>query len=513
MRLGRFGRDAGVVRGLVDQCQDLRALSPEQQREALLSLSETTRRAIAALAFEWVLHARPEQLPPAPPWRWWVMAGGRGGGKTRPAAEQVIEWADQNPGCRIAIVGKDAGSVRRVMLGGRSGIIERSPSWCRPRWWKTDKKLEWPNGAVADLHSAEEPGTLRGPQYHFAWVGELFHWNIPRGEKEPTAWREGIKLTLRLGENPQGIIDSSPRGTEFCASFLLGPKGADGGRRITPEQRRSGDWRIEHDLVDHEGKPHRYVIAVRRWPSERNAENLSPGVVAEWRNDLRGSRLESQELDGEILERTDGALFSLEMIDAFRVNRADLPKIVRTLVAVDPTRSDSPKDEAGIVVGGLGEDGHAYVWDDRSMRGSPDAWGRAALAARSLYNAEGLVREKNRLPQSTKDLIATIDPKAKWIEVQATENKRTRAEPVAALYEQGKVHHVRDEQADGDGNRLALLEDEMVSWDARANAPSPNRMDAACWLVTALLIGIDEKPVIAAPRSVGYQRSHWRGRQ
>lgn len=492
MRLGRFGARPEVTQALIDLCKELHALPPAQRDDALLQLSPETQAAIQALGYEWYLWARPEQLPPAPPWKYWVMCGGRGGGKTRPAAEQVIEWADTLPGIRIALVAKDAGSVRKTMLRGDSGIFARSPPWFRPRWYKTDKLLVWPNETIADLHSSEEPGTLRGPQYQKGWITELFHWGIPRGEKEPIAWREGVKLTIRLGDNPQGIIDSSPRSTEFCANFLLGPKDAGGRRLVSQEQIESGEWSIEHELVDVDGRIHRYRVVCRRWSSERNAENLAPGVVAEWRHDLRGSRLEEEELDGRILEKVEGALWSTELLDQYRV--VNVPRLVKILVSVDPTRSHTPRDEAGIIVGGLGEDGHVYVWDDSTLRGSPDKWGRAAVQALYRYSAQAIVRERNRLTQAHLDLIRSIDPKVKWVDVTATEGKRTRAEPVSALYEQGKVHHVHDPR---DPDRLALLEDEMISWDPRTNSTSPNRMDALVWLVTALkgLGGEARKPI------------------
>ncbi len=491
MRLGRFGQRADVTQALVDLCKELHGLAPAVRREALLSLTQSTRDAIDSLNYEWYLWARPEQLAPAPPYRWFVMSGGRGGGKTRAATEEVLEWADLNPGIRICLLGKDAGSVRKIMINGPSGILRRSPPWFKPRWYKTDKLIVWPNDTVAEHHSSEEPNTLRGPEYHKAWVTELFHFAIPKGEREPTAWREGVKLTLRLGETPQGIVDSSPRRTQFCSDFLLGFKNERGDRPIKQEDIDRGEWRIEHVLTDQDGIEHKYVVVVRRWSSERNAANLSPGVIAEWRHDLRGSSLEEQELDGKILVKVEGALWSIEGIDEDR--RDGVPQLVRTLVAVDPTRANTPRDEAGIMVGGLGIDGHAYIWDDRSLRGRPEKWARAAIDARNQYNAEGIVREANRLDQPLKDLIRTIDPRVKWIDVTATEGKRTRAEPVSALYEAHKVHHVRDPRAP---DRFVLLEEEMVTWDPRvAGAVSPNRMDALVWLVTALLLGEYRPPL------------------
>ena len=493
--LGRFGAKPETTQVLVDLCREIRALPADQRPEALLTLSADTLRAIRALEYEWILHAREEQVVPAPPWRWWVMCGGRGGGKTRPAAETVIDWAWDNPGIRMAFIAKDAGSRNRNMLGGDSGIFRRSPPWYRPRWYKTDKLLVWPNETIAELHTAEEPATLRGPNYGKAWVTELFHWNISKGEKEPRAWREGIKLSLRIGDNPQGIVDSSPRRTQFCADMLLGPEGKGGKRSVTQKQIDSGEWRIEHALVDDDGKKHTYVVVCRRWSSERNAANLAPGVIAEWRHDLRGSALEEQELDGKIGVKVEGALWSQEGLDAGRVY--GIPPgvtIVRALVALDPTRSDSPTDEAGIIVGGLGSDGIAYVWDDCTLRGSPLAYARGAVQALNLCGAEGIVLEKNRLEESTRQIIRSVDPKVKWIEVQATDGKRARAEPVSAQYEAGKVRHVRDRR---DPDKLQRLEAEMVAWDPRLKQASPNRLDALVWLIWALLLGEYRPPLIA----------------
>jgi len=488
MNLGRCGAPASTS-SLVDLCREIATLPQESRQEALLTLSPETHRAMRALDYEWSLQAREEQVAPPPPWRWWVMAGGRGGGKTRAASEHVVNWAWENPGTRIAFVGRDAGRVRRVMLGGESGLFRRSPPWFKPRWYKTDKLIVWPNDSAAELHTSEEPDTLRGPNYGFAWLTELFHWQIPKGHTEPVAWQEGIKLALRIGDNPQGIIDSSPRRTEFCANLLLGFPGPDGARPIKQTDIERGEWRIEHDLVDVDGRAHRYVVVCRRWSSERNAENLTPGVIAEWRHDLRGTALEDQELDGKILVKVEGALFSQENFDAYRV--FGVPTITKTVVAVDPTRSDSPVDEAGIIVGGLGEDGHVYVWEDATVRGSPMAWARTAIEARNKAGAVEIVLEKNRLEEKHVQVLRQVDPTVKVIGVYATDGKLTRAEPVSAAYEAAKVHHVRDRR---DPDRLQRLESEMTAFDPRLRQASPNRMDALVWLVTHLLQLGDYRP-------------------
>jgi len=466
----------------------LSQLSPQDQSQIYL-----------ALRYDWPLWARPKQLAPDEPWRYWILPGGRGIGKTRSAAQQVIKWAKE-PETRIALVGRDAGLGRKVMVDGESGIIASSPPWFRPKYLPSLKRLVWPNGSIAELHSANEPDTLRGPQYHKAWLEELFHWKIPPKAKEPVAWAEGIRYGLRLGENPQAAITSTPRSTDFCHNLLLGPKDEETGNRSI-QQLPEGDperyeadgfpWTWTHAMeVEVDGTVDVVRTVVVRERTEDNRANLARGKPEEWRKEFGHSRLGQQELDGAILAKVKGALFSTEIINDWAVDGISSP-IVRTLVAVDPTRAESPTDEAGIMVGGRGADAHAYVWDDCTVKGSPDRWAGAALEAKRKYGAEAIVFEKNRMPLATKNLIRTKDPSVKWIEVNATENKQTRAEPVSALYEQGRVHHVRDAR---DPDRLARVEDEMISWDPKLRMPSPNRMDALVWLVTALMLGEQRTP-------------------
>jgi phage terminase large subunit-like protein len=480
----------------------------------LVALDRVTRHAVlsamqpidqlqlyAGLRYDWSIWARQQQQPPPEPWRYWIMTGGRGSGKTRPAAEQVIEWA-KVPETRIALVGRDAGQGRKVMVDGESGIRPCSPPWFRPRYLPSLKRLVWDNGSIAELHSANEPDTLRGPQYHKAWLEELFHWKIPprADPREPIAWSEGIRYCLRLGQNPQAVITSTPRSTEFCHNLLLGPKSEETGQRavqalpVGAPNRYTADgfpftWTHETQ-IEIDGIPNVVRSFVVRWPTEDNRDNLSPGKPEEWRREWGSSRLGQQELDGAILAHVLGALFTTDLIDRNAVD--GVPRIIRTLVAVDPTRADSPVDEAGIIVGGLGEDGDAYIWDDCTVKGSPEKWAAAALEAKHKYGAEAIVYEKNQMPKSTQDLIRTKDRTVRWVEVYATENKQTRAEPVSALYEQRRVHHVRDAQAP---DRLARLEDEMISWDPKLRMPSPNRLDALVWLVTALLLEKQHTPM------------------
>lgn len=444
------------------------------------------------LRFTWPLWARPAQLAPTEPWSYWILPGGRGTGKTRSASQCVIEWAYRTPGKRIALVGRDAGTCRKVMVDGDSGILKCSPPWFMPKYYPSLKRLVWPNGSIGELHTCIEPDTLRGPQYHAAWCEELFHWRIPPRASAPTAWVEGLRYGLRLGDTPQVIITSTPRATDFCYDMLLGPRDERGARPIKPlslddPRRYAADgfptnW--EHvTTVDVDGTPLIVRTVVVREPTEANRANLSAGKPEEWRKEFGSSRIGQQELDGAILTKAVGALFTTSVFDDFAVE--GVPPIAQTLVAVDPTRAESPTDECGIVVGGRGVDGHAYVWDDLSLKGSPDRWATRVLEAVHKYGASAIVYESNRMPAALMNTIKTRDRSVRWIEVKAIENKQTRAEPVSALYDQGKVHHVREP---GAGDRLALLEDEMISWDPKARMPSPNRLDACVWLIYALLL-------------------------
>lgn len=487
-----------MVTALVSQ---LAALGPEVRREVLSGLAPIEQQQLyLSLRYDWTLWRRPKQAPPPGDWRYWYMIGGRGSGKTRPAAELVIEWA-KTPDTRILLGSRDAGAGRKVMVDGESGILACSPPWFRPRYLPSLKRLIWPNGSVGELHAAMEPETFRGPQYHKAWIEELFHWPLPpKAEtKEPVAWAEGIRYSLRLGDNPQAVITSTPRSTEFCHNLLLGRKDDNGNRSVKqlpaghPDRYEADGfpWSWAHETeIEVDGQKRTVRAVVVRWPTEDNRENLAPGKPEEWRKEWGSSRLGQQELDGAILAKVQGALWSTELLDAFRVE--GVPVIVRRLVAVDPTRAESPTDEAGIIVGGLGVDGHCYVWDDDSGRYSPERWAAKAIEARNRAGAEAIVYEANRMPQSTKATMRTADPGCRWVEVHATENKQTRAEPVSALYSQGRVHHVRDRR---DPERLARLEDEMISWDPRLRMPSPNRMDALVWLVTALMLGDQKRPL------------------
>jgi phage terminase large subunit-like protein len=463
---------APFVRRLARLPGDLRA-------EALSVLSADEQQAFGeAVAYDWNLWARPEQLAPDGDWDTWIMLAGRGGGKSRSGSEQVIRWQEGNP--LIALMAKDAAMVRDVMIEGESGILARCPPWIKDRvkYDKTKLRITFPNGAMC-LSLAAEAGAdaARGRQFYKAWAEEIAAWPKPR-----EAWNEGLGNAVRLGQKPQIMVTTTPKGAVagvppetalFIADLCLGPKDRLGNRAVTREELAANRWSFESQSRD--GVTHRTVVV--RWRTEDNADNLAPGFAEKRRQQYGdGSRIAAQELDAEILEKVEGALWTVENIEQHR--RQGVPTLTYVLVAVDPTRADSPVDECGIVVGGRGEDMHAYVLEDKSLRASPAGWVRVAIEAYRRNRADALVYEKNRMGEMVRSMFREMAPDIKLIEVSASDGKHVRAEPVSALYEQGKVHHV---------GFFPLLEDEMISWSPGSKV-SPNRMDANVWLISGLLV-------------------------
>jgi phage terminase large subunit-like protein len=459
------------------------------RRAVLAQLSDEDRYWLTvALKHDWSLHARPEQRLPSGRWDVFVMLAGRGGGKTRPGAQNFIEWSREFP--LLAMMAKDAAMVRDVMIEGDSGILACCPPWWRPKYDKTKLTLTFPNGAKAMPLTAEAGAdAARGRQFYRAWAEEIAAW--PHVEE---AWNEGLMNAMRLGNDPRTQVTTTPKPTSFISNLCLGPKGKDGKRSVTPEQTQIGPegyvvWEFTDVMKD--GREHRTVVA--RWRTERNASNLAPGFAEKRRQQYgEGSRVAAQELDAEILEKVEGALWSMERLERNRVTGVPCSQ-KRVLVAVDPTRSDRPRDECGIVVCSLGQDGHGYVLDDRSLAASPAGWGGAVVRAVIDYRADEIVYEKNRMGAMVEDVLRPLLRAAglttKLIGVQATLGKVARAEPVSALDEQGLIHHVGE---------MPLLESELVSWDPESGY-SPGRLDARVWGFTALMLG-EQKPAIKPMR-------------
>ncbi|WP_102958548.1 terminase large subunit domain-containing protein [Mangrovicella endophytica] len=392
---------------------------------------------------EWHKIARLAQLPPPGAWRQWLMMGGRGSGKTFAGAQWLRAMAlgeppiATGPHGRLALVAETLGDAREVMIDGESGIHATCVG-ARPVFEASRRRLVFANGAVAQIFSSEDPEALRGYQFDAAWGDELAKWRYPE------ACFDNLQLGLRLGLRPRVLFTTTPR--------------------PIPLLKR---------LLDEAG------TAVTRMRTAEKTENLAAGFLAAMRDRYGGSRIGRQELDGELLEARDDALFDRAAIDRLRVRAA--PTLRRIVVAVDPPASSSAgADACGIVAAGSADDGTIYVIADASRQGaSPTEWARAAVALYERLEADRIVAEVNQGGEMVEAVIRTVAPDVPVKTVRASRGKWIRAEPVAALYEQGRVRHV---------GSLPALEDEMADFgpDGLSSGRSPDRLDALVWAVTAL---------------------------
>nr|WP_307726352.1 terminase family protein [Sinisalibacter aestuarii] len=428
---------------------DLIASASVVERTAFLE--GLTDEALLALPWLWEFWALEHQLAPEGDWRSWVIMGGRGAGKTRAGAEWVrmqVEGArpgDPGRAARVALVGETLDQAREVMVFGDSGILACSPPDRRPVWEATRRRLVWPNGAVAQVFSAHEPEALRGPQFDAAWVDELAKW-----KKAEEAW-DMLQFGLRLGEHPQQVITTTPRNVGILKAILANPS-----------------------------------TVTTHAPTEANRANLARSFLAEVQARYGGTRQGRQELEGLLIEDAEGALWTSAGLEAARLDIA--PDFDRVVVAVDPpVTGHKGSDEAGIVVVGVVTRGgprewQAVVLEDASLPAvRPTVWAEAALAAMEQHGAERLVAEVNQGGDLVEELIRQIDPLVPFRAVRASKGKVARAEPVAALYEQGRVKHLRG---------LADLEDQMCRMTAHGyeGKGSPDRVDALVWAIHEVLI-------------------------
>ncbi len=421
---------------------------PERERAFLEGLDD---HAITALPWLFEVWALPHQLPPAGDWRTWVVLGGRGAGKTRAGSEWVRRMVEggtpEAPGAarRVALVGETLDQARDVMVFGESGIVACTPPDRRPRWHATRRRLEWPNGAQAQIFSARDAESLRGPQFDAAWADELAKW--PRPE---AAW-DMLQFALRLGDDPRACVTTTPRNVAALKRLVHLPS-----------------------------------TAVTHAPTEANRAHLAESFLQEVRARYGGTRLGRQELDGELLDEAEGALWSLATLEAASV--AEAPELDRIVVAVDPPATGrTASDLCGIVVAGVKMEGPPRDWvgwvlEDLSLAGaSPSAWAHRAVAAMDRWGADRLVAEVNQGGDMVKQVLDQFDPTLPYRAVHATRSKAMRAEPVAALYEQGRVKHLPG---------LGELEDQMcrMTLQGYEGQGSPDRLDALVWALTELMI-------------------------
>lgn len=426
------------------------AALPEPERRAVLEgLSPAD---LAALEYAWPVWARPDQLPPiitvdGMPWRTWLLLAGRGAGKTRSASEWVRDQVETGRRRAIGIIGPTADTLRRDVVQGESGLLRVSPPWNLPAHEPSQRRIVWPNGAVAHLLSSEEPDRIRGVNLDGFYGDELTSWSSPED-----CW-DNLQFALRItgprGDAPAGVVSTTPKRHKLLRAVMADPS-----------------------------------TVVTRARTVDNAANLDTRTLAYLQGKYGGTSLGRQELDGELLEDADGALWSRAMLDETRVHT--LPALRRIVVAVDPAGGASrTSDETGIVAAGLGTDGRGYVLADASGRYSPDGWARAAVRLYRSLKADRIVAEMNYGGQMVEATIRAVDHTVPVKMVHASRGKQVRAEPISALYEQRRVSHVAN---------LPGLEDQLCGWDPAEGGKSPDRLDALVWALTELMTGPQAHP-------------------
>lgn len=391
------------------------------------------------LLHDWPLWARAKQLPPEGDWRVWLILAGRGFGKTRTGAEWVRALAETGRAGRIALVGETAGDARDVMVEGESGLLACCPPWGRPLYEPSKRRVTWANGAMATCFSADDPDQLRGPQFDAAWADEIAKWRYE------AAW-DNLMLGLRLGADPRCVATTTPKPRAWLSRLMADPR-----------------------------------TVLTRGGTRENATNLAPAFLDQILTRYDGTRLGRQEIEGEYLVDVPGALWTRALIEAARVPAAAVPELQRVVVAVDPAvTSGAEADETGIVVAGRDAGTGFWVLEDLTGRLSPDLWARRVADAFARVRADTVVCEVNQGGDLVAATLRTVDPTLPVRSVRATRGKRLRAEPVAALYEQGRVRHA---------GAFDALEDQMTRFTGAPGDASPDRLDALVWALTDLMTG------------------------
>lgn len=429
----------------------------------MAQLAALTPETKAELNHHWPFWARPNQLPPDGQWLTWVILAGRGFGKTRCGSEWVRSMVcgptplAAGRAHRVALVAETAADGRDVMVEGDSGLLGVHPKAFRPTYQPSMRRLTWPNGATATVFNATEPDQLRGPQFDLGWCDELAKWRYAQ-----ETW-DMLQFGLRLGSDPRQLITTTPRPIAVLRKIMADP------RTVTT-----------------------------RGATNDNASNLAKTFLDNIQAKYAGTRLGRQELEAEMLDDVPGSLWTRDGLDKTRKKSGEkLPEMQRIVVAIDPagksqeTAISEGTAETGIVVAGIGVDGRGYVLDDQTCSLGPNGWARRALAAYDLHDADAIVVETNQGGDMVKQTIRSVRSEVSVIEVHASRGKVTRAEPIAALYEQGRISHV---------GTHAALEDQMVLFTPLgiAGETTGDRVDALVWALTQLfpsIISKVEKPV------------------
>lgn len=432
----------------------LRTLPAYEVKQALSQLSP---QQLDELQYSYEFLARDNQLPPDGDWLVWFLNCGRGFGKTWTGVQWVREQVKQGKK-RIAAVAATNSDIERVMVKGESGFLSlcwkgdktyKGKEMGFPEWSPTKRTLTWANGAKVEFYSAEEPERLRGPQFEAAWGDEVAAWN-----KDQETW-DMLQFCLRLGKHPRVCVTTTPKSTVLVRKLLKDPK--------------------------------TYVTTGSTFD---NSSNLADTYLQAVRDQYEGTRLGRQELYAEVLTENEGALWTADMIDACQITLAEVPPLIRKVVAVDPAVSSNVEsDHTGIIVAGICEQGKAYVLGDYTFKGSPETWANKVVSLYHEFECSRIVYESNQGKDLIPSLFKTIDENLPLKGVHASTAKIARAEPVSALYEQGKVFHVRDCEAP-----LTELEQQLTTWEPLGKFKSPDRLDALVWSLTELLLKGFAKP-------------------
>ena len=411
----------------------INALPPSQRRALLENLTDED----AADLDDWRFWAHAAQVPPDGAWRIWLFLGGRGAGKTRAGAEWIAEEVAHGRMQRVGLIGATMRDARAVMVEGESGLLACVDGAV---FEPSNNRVLWPGGAVATLLSVEEPDSLRGHQFDGVWGDEFCKW------REPQEALDMALMAMRLGDSPRMLLTTTPRNILALKDLLTAPD-----------------------------------VAVTRGKTSDNSE-LPPDFIAAMQARYGATALGRQELEGELIADQDGALWRRDWIGRVR----DVPVLERVVVAVDPPAS-SAGDECGIVVAGRsGTDG--YVLADYSLGGlTPAGWAARVMQAYADFEADAIIAESNQGGDMVESVLKQADGNAPVRLVHASRGKITRAAPMAALYEAGRIHHV---------GLFAELEDQMCHYDGRKGAKSPDRMDALVWALSDLFEGKRANPRI-----------------
>lgn len=411
-----------------------------EQSETLPRYSEQALQIAQARVHWQEVQARTPQLPPEANWLTWLILSGRGWGKTRTGAEWIVWEAIRQPKTRWAVIAKTHADIRDTCFEGESGIIsvlKRYNIFTEKSYNRSNYSYMLPNGSRIKGFSAEEPDRLRGPQHHGGWLDELAAWEKPEAYDQ-------YKFGLRLGNNPKSVITTTPRPTKLIKELI-----ADDNTHVT------------------------------RGSTFDNSANLAASALLELQRKYADTRLGQQELYGAILDDNPGALWSRAMIESARVTTT--PPFVRVVVGVDPAvTSGEDSDYTGIVTAGMSSDGHYYILSDDTIKSSPQEWAMKAIQSFEAHKADRIIAETNNGGDLVLHLFQQVKSTIPVRKVTATRGKQVRAEPIAALYEQGRVHHV---------GYFAELEDQMCEYEPGVTSKSPDRMDALVWALTDLSEG------------------------